>query len=485
MNWIIEQTADLKSGGSALQRVQPVKLLASEVNSNAHVWSVKVSDQNGDADLTGVTVMGYFVNKDGSTVMVTGSATGNTATVVFPAAVYAVPGLVKATMEISVEDSYSLSVASMSFVVQDNMTDEVIDPDSFIAETVEQLVDDAIDALATEVQQGIAHIDGLVATLSGEITGTTLYNISDDGIIEYNTAKSIHGSFSDYEYLEVIDLFGYVTHLDVDTILASSDNKTAYIEKTWTSNTSFESYFIGLKFGESPDTVTVYTCSKTVWDGTSSHSASQTTGSTAASDIGFGGAIKQIIGYKHTEDVELADARVGADGTVFQTAGAAIRGQISAITGNNLVASVTATSGKCVRYDTGTRTSQTGMSYKTVSVAGISTIVYSSVRSSSSSTKIGMAFYDANDGYVSGQKCQIADSSSGFIMRAIDVPEGAATASFSWRDSLDTAGYALCVYDKAAYDLTLAGRVFNLEQAAQPVSLMSSAPDTDPDDDER
>lgn len=164
----------------------------------------------------------------------------------------------------------------------------------------------------------------------------------------------------------------------------------------------------------------------------------------------------------------------------YQAAVAAVAG-LDVITGHNLVASIPKVSGRIIRYDNGNKTSQSGCSYKIVSVTGISTLVYTRTKASVSTSKVGMAFYDSNGDFIpgSGQQTYIADTSDGFVMTAIDVPEGAATAGFTWRNALETAGYALCVYDKADYDLTLAGRVFNLEQAAQPVGLMSAVPNTD------
>ena len=157
----------------------------------------------------------------------------------------------------------------------------------------------------------------------------------------------------------------------------------------------------------------------------------------------------------------------------YQAAVAAVAG-LEAITGHNLAAGVEAVSGKMVRYDNGNKTSQSGCSYKIVSVTGISTLVYTRTKSSVLTSKVGMAFFDSNGDFIpnSGQQTYIADTSNGFVMWAIDVPDGADSAGFTWRDALDAAGFPLCVYDKANYDFTLAGRVFNLENPAS-VSLLS------------
>lgn len=129
MQWIIRQTVNLDNGSRAMQKHQAISPIAFPGNAAGHVWQVEIL--GSDANLSGATIVANFRRSDGNSVVVNGAVSGNTASVTFPPEVYAVPGGVKAALNI-VKDGTSFTAASISFAVQEDVTGNPIDPGSVV-----------------------------------------------------------------------------------------------------------------------------------------------------------------------------------------------------------------------------------------------------------------------------------------------------------------------------------------------------------------
>ena len=87
-----------------------------------------------------------------------------------------------------------------------------------------------------------------------------------------------------------------------------------------------------------------------------------------------------------------------------------------------------------------------------IELAGIKRIVYTRGIAISTSTVIGMAFYDADRAYISGQRYVLGQPEIGYVETEIEVPENAAYARFSFWDS-ET--YSAPYYIKIPADISI------------------------------
>ena len=104
-----------------------------------------------------------------------------------------------------------------------------------------------------------------------------------------------------------------------------------------------------------------------------------------------------------------------------------------------------------VEYDTGNvaSTGTTTLHTSYIDVSGVEKILYSRGKASSTTTKAGMAFYDENKNYISGQRFVLGASESGYVETELSVPNGAYFARFSiWTSNHD--GFYVVVPGSAA-----------------------------------
>ena len=112
----------------------------------AHIFQITVANNGVEQDLTGCSVQGYFIRSADDTVLITGSADDSVATVVLPAACYAVYGPFKLIIRV-VNGSTRSTVYVASGYVTRSSTDTIIDPGHVIPDITELLAQ--IDAMRT------------------------------------------------------------------------------------------------------------------------------------------------------------------------------------------------------------------------------------------------------------------------------------------------------------------------------------------------
>lgn len=121
---IVNRTVKLEQPTSKMELQEP---LAYD-NTKAHAMQVTVVNDDGPEDLSGISVVGSFLNAQGNTVdTILGTVSGNVAQVILPAACYAVPGRFKFTMNMSKDDSVR-TVLWVNGHVEKNTGGTPIDP---------------------------------------------------------------------------------------------------------------------------------------------------------------------------------------------------------------------------------------------------------------------------------------------------------------------------------------------------------------------
>ena len=167
-------------------------------------------------------------------------------------------------------------------------------------------------------------------------------------------------------------------------------------------------------------------------------------------------------------DAQTAAASIVVDATLDSTSTHAIQNKavadaiseinesLQVLNATNIAKDVTYTSGRALYYDTGeTYTSSSWSVSDYIDVSEYTGIVYKRYQSTSTTSKNGIAFYDANKEYISGVRQIIRASAAGYVINEVDVPEGAKYVRIPWI----TADIPAIMYDKADYDTKIVSRL--------------------------
>ena len=142
----------VERNGGGLSRSFCCKPLG-EADGEGNVFGAEMLMNGEPSDLSGCTCTGYFVRPDGITLILSGSISGNRATVSLPSACYAREGVYSLVIKI-IGSGFSETVRIVDGTVVNTTTDDVADPASTLPSLAELLaVISAAEAAAEDIEE--------------------------------------------------------------------------------------------------------------------------------------------------------------------------------------------------------------------------------------------------------------------------------------------------------------------------------------------
>ena len=127
-------------------------------------FGVRVFRSGEPVSLSGLSVLGYMIRADGTTAIVNGSVSGNTAYVNLPEGCYAVPGAFQLAIKI-IGDGKTVTARIVDGTVSNVLTGLIVDPGDIVPDI------DSFTALVVRAENAADRIESIVITNS-QISGT-------------------------------------------------------------------------------------------------------------------------------------------------------------------------------------------------------------------------------------------------------------------------------------------------------------------------
>ena len=187
----------LKCDLKKMVQVQQLPGVVFSADNQANLIGVEIMDGGNPATVTG-SVYGYAIREDGYTVTITGTLSGNKASIILPASCYAVVGRLSVVIKVS-----NTTVGAVVSNVYRTTTDAVVDPGHIIPSISELLYQIAtmqqLNQTVTAAEQGrVSAESGRVTAENGRVTAengrvsaeSSRVSAESTRVSEFNTEKA-------------------------------------------------------------------------------------------------------------------------------------------------------------------------------------------------------------------------------------------------------------------------------------------------------
>lgn len=174
--------------------------------------------QNGSpaTGLTG-TVTGYVIREDGGTVIVTGTLSGNKASIILPTSCYTKVGQLNLVIKL-VSGSVVTTVAAFSTYVAESTTDTIVDPGHVIPSLDELLA--KIDACDTATASANTAAASATTAAKNANTARTNANTAAVAANEAATAATSAAANATSAYNQIKDGVAPLTNSEIDSAIS-------------------------------------------------------------------------------------------------------------------------------------------------------------------------------------------------------------------------------------------------------------------------
>lgn len=209
-------------------------------------------------------------------------------------------------------------------------------------------IQQGFETAQTNINMLVSQMDEFVSEHAGVYGETLIYDASVTGVYLFGDGQDVEPlndiniRQSNFDFLDIYYIFdgsGYVFTKDY----RNYNTENIYVHAMDTNAATTNITFAQLELAMSGRHIRVVSATRTNWLASTGPTIISVDDDYVAQDPSEypAGYVKKIIGRKLVGDAELVDARVGVDGTVYQTVGAAIRGQINDIISQTINVSFT------------------------------------------------------------------------------------------------------------------------------------------------